>query len=89
MIATDGQTTVVDHNDYNLTIYQAVDRLRNKKKIIAVEFPDYSLDQLYNMYSEPEVLDWKDYEGMSYLEIFEWLRSYEQFGEYQEPTPKK
>lgn len=82
MIVTDGETTVVDHNDYNLTIYQAVDRLRNKKKIIALEYPNYITEDLHNVYPEPEVLHWKDYEGMSYLEIFEWLRSYEQFGDY-------
>lgn len=81
MIATDGKVTIVDHNDYNLTIYQAVDRLMNKKKVIAVEYPDYSQKELYNVYPEPQVLDWMEYEGQSYLEIFEWLRSYEQFGD--------
>lgn len=81
MIATDGKVTVVDHNDYNLTIYQTVDRLMSKKKVIAVEYPDYSQVELYNVYSEPQILDWKDYEGKSYLEVFEWLRSYEQFGD--------
>lgn len=83
MIVTDGKMTVADHHDYNLTIYQAVDRLRNKKRIIALEYPDYTQEELYQIYPEPEVLNWQDYQGMSCLEIFEWLRSYEQFGSYE------
>ena len=82
MEATNGKTTVVDHNDYNLTIYEATQKLMNKEKIIAVEFPDYSKEELYDVYPDPVVLDWKDYEGMSEHHLFEELRSYEQYGEY-------
>lgn len=82
MNATDSKTTVVDHNDYNLTIYEAVRKLSNKEKIIAVEFLDFSQEELYDVYPDPVVLDWKDFEGMGEREIFEELRSYEQYGEY-------
>lgn len=80
MEATDGKTTVVDHNDYNLTIYEAVRKLMNKEKIIALEFPDYSKEELFD--PDPVVLDWKDFETMSERGVFEELRSYEQYGEY-------
>ncbi len=82
MIATDGITTVVDHNDYNLTIYEAAEKLMHKEKVIAVEHPDYMQEELCNVYPDQVVLDWKDYEGMEYPEVFESLRTYEQFGIY-------
>lgn len=82
MIVTDGTTTVVDHNDYNLTIYEAADRLMNKEKIIACEHPDYLAEDLGNVYPDPEVLDGRDYANKSRSDIVEELRAYEQFGTY-------
>jgi hypothetical protein len=82
MLATDGNTTVVDHNDYNLTIYEAAEKLMHKEKIIAVEFPDHTQDELEDVYPDPVVLDWKDFQDMDYPQVFEELRSYDQFGIY-------
>jgi len=82
MIATDGTTTVVDHNDYNLTIYEAAEKLMSKEKIIACEYPDYLAENIGDVYPDPEVLDGRDYEHKSLSIIIEELRAYAQFGTY-------
>ena len=80
MIITDGIATVVDHNNYNLTRKEAVDRLKSKQSMIAVEYPDFTQEHIQNMYPEPVILDWHNYFEKSEEELMEELRIYEQFG---------
>jgi hypothetical protein len=83
MKATDGITTVIDTNDYNLSLKEAVAHLKSKRPVTAVEYPDYSQDQLSSVYQEPAVLNWQDYFDQDDEEIIENIRVYEQFGIYQ------
>jgi hypothetical protein len=83
MEATDGITTVIDTNDYNLSLKEAVANLKSKRPIIAVEYPDYSQEHLSSVYQEPVVLTWQDYFDQEDEEIIESLRQYEQFGIYE------
>ncbi|MBS1635406.1 MAG: hypothetical protein JST26_05740 [Bacteroidetes bacterium] len=82
MIASDKQTTVVDHNDYDLTIYEAAQKLLDKEKVIAVEYPDYTREHLHEVYPDPVVLDWQDYLGMDVEEVMQEIQQYEHFGTY-------
>ncbi len=83
MKATDGITTVIDTNDYNLSLTEAVTHLKSKRPIIAVEYPDYSQEHLASVYQEPVVLNWQDYFDQADEEIIESIRIYEQFGIYE------
>lgn len=83
MKATDGITTVIDNNNYNLTLKEAVSQLKSKHPIIAVEYPDYSQEHLESVFQEPVVLNWQDYFDQEDEEIIESLRLYEQFGIYE------
>lgn len=83
MIATDGTVTVVDHTNYNLTMEEAAERLKNKENVIAVEYPDFSQENLESVYQDPVVLTWRDYFEMEQGEIIENIRLYEQFGIYE------
>ena len=83
IIATDGMVTVVDHNNYNLSIDEAAGQLKNKKNVIAVEFPDFGQEYLQSVYQDPVVLNWQDYFEMEKEQIIEDIRIYEQFGIYE------
>jgi hypothetical protein len=83
MIATDGKVTVVDNNNYNLSIDQAAEFLKNKRNVLAVEFPDFSQEHLESVYQEPVVLKWQDYFDLEKEQIIEDIRIYEQFGIYE------
>lgn len=88
MIATDGIVTVVDHTDYNLSLREAAQRLKNKESIIAVEFPDYSQEFLGSVYPEPETLPWQNFYQLEISEIIEAIRSYEKYGTLDTETNK-
>lgn len=83
MKATDGIVTVVDHTNYNLTMDEAAQRLKNKQNVIAVEYPDFSQEHLESVYKVPVVLTWQDYFETENDEIIENIRLYEQFGIYE------
>lgn len=83
MKATDGIVTVIDHINYNLTMDEAVERLKRKENVIAVEFPDFSQEHLQSVYQEPVVLTWQDYFELEKEQIIEDIRIYEQFGIYE------
>ncbi len=80
MKATDGIVTVVDHTNYNLTMDEAADRLKNKENVIAVECPDFSQEYFESVYKEPVILTWQDYFELEKEQIIEDIRVYEQFG---------
>lgn len=83
MKATDGIVTVVDHTNYNLTMDEAANRLKNKENVIAVECPDFSQEYLESVYKEPVILTWQDYFELEKEQIIEDIRVYEQFGIYE------
>ena len=83
MIATDGQVTVGDNNDYNLSMDEAAERLKNKKNVLAVGFPDFSQEYLESVCQEPVVLKWQDCFDLEKEQIIEDIRIYEQFGFYE------
>lgn len=83
MIATDGKVTVVDHTNYNLSMDEAAERLKNKRNVIAVGFPDFSQEYLGSVYQEPVILTWQDYFELEKEQIIEDIRIYEQFGIYE------
>lgn len=83
MKVTDGIVTVIDHTNYNLTMDEAVERLKNKQDVIAVEYPDFSQEHLESVYQDPVVLNWQEYFELETEEIIESIRIYEQFGIYE------
>jgi len=83
MIATDGKVTVVDSNNYNLSLDEAAERLKNKGNVIAVGFPNFSQEHLESVYRKPVVLTWQDYFELEKEQIVEDIRIYEQFGIYE------
>lgn len=83
MIATDGKVTVVDNTNYDLSMDEAVERLKNKENVIAVGFPDFSQEHLESVYQEPVLLTWQDYFELEKEQIIEDIRIYEQFGIYE------
>lgn len=82
MKATDRIVTVIDHTNYNLTMDEAVEHLKNKKNVIAVECPDFSQEHLESVYRDPVVLNWQDYFELEKEQIIDDIRIYEQFGIY-------
>lgn len=79
MIVTDGKTTMVDTIDYDLTREQAAMLLKNGQRVEAAEFPNFSMEEIYNIYPPNVILKPEEYQGMTMEEIIEDLRSYEQF----------
>jgi hypothetical protein len=82
MKATDGIVTVIDHTNYNLTMNEAAEYLKNKQNVIAVECPDFSQEHLESVYQDPVVLNWQDYFELEKDQIIDDIRIYEQFGIY-------
>lgn len=83
MKATDGIVTVIDHTNYNLTMDEAVEHLKNRQNVIVVECPDFSQEHLESVYQDPVVLNWQDYFELEKEQIIEDIRFYEQFGIYE------
>lgn len=81
MIITDGNRTLVDHTDYNLSIEEAAIKLLTGRNIIAQSFPDYlSGESIEDQYPESEELKAEQFAGQTYEEIVKYLSMYYQFG---------
>ena len=75
-----GNATMVDHNNYDLSLDEAAKELSGGRDVIALEFTDYSQDESFE-FPQTDVLKAEHYKGKSIDEIIESIRCYyESFG---------
>lgn len=77
--ATDGTCTTVDWNEYSLTLDQAVEELHNGNNILALPFPDYSADEVYDIYPYPDTLYAEDFKNSNKEATKEYLCQWDKY----------